>query len=222
MKTLLLIALSIVSITAQALPGDDCPGAQILFGRWAFNRQFTKADGCLVQATPIEKRQLVYREYVFDQSGRFLIFDSTDGPFETATSQHNYFILPAKYVPSMEIDGEQMIVTSASGTRFAFSKESPEIVNVSDDIVITATSSTVRNYTGILLDTGRKVGTRAYRNKTGISHFSKNGRKICSIRNAELFAYADPLTGEEYYQPIFRYPEPGRIEAFLSQRCPNQ
>lgn len=211
-----------------ALEGENCPAEQVLWGPWVFNRQYSMADGCLVQVTPLEKPALVYREYVFDENGRWLVFDSIDGPYETATAQQNFFLFPAVLPPRFERRGEQMVVIMANGGEVFFSATSRFVDStgaglvISEDPQVDLTSGghlRIEKYDAILLDTGWKIGDRAYRDPQASSRLLKTGSAPCSIVNADLFAYRDPITGEEYYQPRFKYPEPERLRAFVQRAC---
>lgn len=218
-------------LSAVALPGDNCPAEQIVWGPWMFNRQFTMADGCLVQATPIHKsgkKGLVYREYVFDESGRFMVFNSTDGDYETATAQRNFILLPAVRPPEMKVVGDQMRVTLASGHEVQFRKDSAFVQSSGVGLVVRDLEKVdltaggnfqILSYDGVLLDTGWMVGGRSSRRPEAESQFSIPGEPACKVSNQEIFLYHDPVTREEYYQPLFKYSDPRALEAFLVARC---
>lgn len=212
---------------AFALPGDNCPSEQQLFGKLAFNRQFTVADGCLVQVTPIDKNGLVYREYVFDESGRLMVFNSVDGPYETATSQKSLFLLPVAAPPFMRIEGDRMVVTAANGSRFFFARDSAFVQGSSEDLEIAESQkvdlSSGGNFevksSGILLDAGWAIGDRSYRNELADSRFLKAGHDSCVVKNSEIFAFKDPFTGQEFYQPLLKVTSAELLAAFLAERC---
>lgn len=230
MKALLLL-LALASTPAHAgLLGDDCKAEQILLGNWAFNRQFSMADGCLVQATPIDKHGLFYREYVFDQSGRFLVFDSNAGSFETSTGQQNFFLFPATSAPRLEKTAAGVTVTLANGSQVLFTADSPFIAGTSPDLEVqevkeirlAAGNLKILRAPGVLLDTGWTLGDRSYRNRDGASTFRKirSGKEeTCLMLNDSLFLYVDPVTREPYYQPIFRFLDPSSLSEFLTSSC---
>lgn len=222
-----MIIVSAFSVTAQALPGDDCPYRQVFFGKWAFNRFFTMADGCLLQVTPIHKPTQIYREYVTDQSGRLMVFNSTPGTYETATSQRNFFFFPVVTVPDFKQVGERMVVQMANGSELQFSGDSDFVLGTSQDLQLKDNGQIglspgggveIVNYKGIMLDAGWIIGDRGHRDREAISVFSVPGVGKCRFKNREIFDYEDPITREPYYQPIFKFPDLGSLEAFLAKR----
>ena len=212
----------------SALPGDNCPREQVFLGRWMFNRLFTMADGCLIQVTPLEKRGLVYREYVFSESGQMLIANSVDGPVETSLSYRVYLLLPSGIVPMMKLEGDRMVITMANGSRAAFRGDYPFIDEISSDLRIQEEPAIdmapgghfeIVRSNGVVLDTGWALGNRAYKDPKGVSVFKRPGQPDCKVANDSIFAYFDPLTREPYPQPIFMYGAPEALTAFLNRRC---
>lgn len=193
------------------------------------NRMFSMADGCLVQVSPIDKHGQVYREYVFDEQGRFLIFDSLSGPYETSTAQQNYFLLPLQGPPTVQSNSETVTITLANGSQISFSKDSSYIASTSSDLAIEEKKEVslqdgnliFKKFPGILLNAGWQIGERKYRDPSAASIFSvmaENGViKNCSIVNEQIFQYVNPVTREPLYQPILRYTDEASLRDFLAQ-----
>jgi hypothetical protein len=197
---------------ADLLP---CDSQQILHGKWAINRFFTMADGCLVQVTPIDKPNLTYREYVFDQMGRFAIFNSTPGSYEEATAMQSYFLLPVIQTPQIQKVSEEIVeiilhsgetVKIAKNDLFLQSIEGRGIRYQEEKAVglMPGGGFQILTHDELFIDAGWKIGNRSYRDSTRSSRLQWNG-KSCWILNSILFVYYDSLTGEELYQPALRW-----------------
>lgn len=197
---------------AQKLLGEDCPREQILNGYWAFHRFFTVGNGCLVQVTPIHKTTMIYREYVFYQSGRIVIFDSTPGTYETATSQRSYYLLPATQAPQLEQRGREVVVTTASGEQALFNDsdifmldfrgrgliyKEEKVIDLSPEGHFQILSSQFP-----FIDAGWKIGTFAHSDPNSYSTLVFPGDIRCGIKNNFIFQYYDLITKEALYHPL--------------------
>lgn len=218
------------SFASDEMLGMNCyPSEQIVYGNWVFNRQYTMADGCIVQATPLDKNGLVYREYVFDERGRMMIFNSADaGAFETSTSQRTYYLLPTVSTPKFEMSGDHVVVTMANGSRAYFNRTEGIIESFSADIVVQEKpifdlapggNFEVIHYGGVLLDSGWAIGDRSTRDPSGESQFYIKGTALCSVTNSKLFQYEDPVTLQKHYQPILMLPQAQALDAYVSELC---
>jgi hypothetical protein len=218
------------SFADEQMQGMNCyPSQQIVFGNWVFNRQYTIADGCIVQVTPLDKNGLIYREYVFDEKGRMMVFNSADaGVYETSTSQRNFYFLPAVATPTIEMIGDLVVVTMANGSKVNFNSKSGIIDSLSSDIIIDEKPIfdlfpgghfEVVRYNGVWLDAGWAVGYRSTKDPIGKSQFYIDGRLQCSVTNSEIFQYEDPLTRQKHYQPILMLPQGKALNDYISGRC---
>lgn len=213
--------------------GFECNTQQILMGNWAINRFFTMADGCLVQVTPIHKPNLTYREYVFDQMGRFTIFNSTQGDYETSTSMRTYFFFskdPTEKNSTPKVQqrnentvqvtlisgeiitfrGDNAFIESIQGSGFQYQEEKRIHLNEGGGFEILANDE-------LFIDAGWKIGGRSYRDRTASSTVIWKG-KSCSIPNENLFVYVDSTTGEELYQPALRW-NLEQMQAWFLESC---
>lgn len=193
-----------------------------------FNRQFTKADGCLVQVTPIGKTGMTYREYVFDQSGRMMVFNSISGPYETSTSQKTFFLLPARIAPRFEELKDRVVVTMADGSRAIFTEPSRFVDSFEGPLqardlgridLSEGGNFELISYSGIYIDAGWKIGNRSYRDPEGFSKFYWNNSLMCRAQNSEIFVYVDPVTREPLYQPMLKLQTRDQLRQFIANSC---
>ncbi len=210
---------ALFTVTSPAVE-FECDTQQILMGNWAINRFFTMADGCLVQVTPIQKPNLTYREYVFDQMGRFTIFNSTPGDYETATSMRTYFFFSKdpkekSVTPKVKqrnenfaevtlisgetitFRGDNSFIESIEGNGFQFKEEKWIHLNKGGGFEVLSNDE-------LFIDAGWKIGGRSYRDRSATSTVLWKGTS-CPIPNENLFVYVDSTTGEELYQPALRW-----------------
>lgn len=228
-KWVVLLTVIFSGVYASAEIGDDCSYEQHIIGPWVFNRQFTVGDGCLVQVTPLEKPNLQYREYVFDQWGRMLVFNSTPGQdYATSTAQRNFFLLPVRQAPTLKREGDVMIVTMASGIQVEFGGASILPKSRTPGFELRETGGVDLNPGGgleitafpeFLLDTGWALGGRAYLQSEARSGLSYQGGRVCLALNRNLFILKDPFTGEAFYQPRLRCDQSECLQNYLRDAC---
>ena len=223
----LFVALNLINpkkSNAQLI-GENCPTQQTISGQYMINKFFTLSWGCLVQVTPINKSTMIYREYVFDEGGRFLVFNSTPGQYETSTGMRVFYLFPKIGLPEVKIVGSKIEITTSSGLKVVIPNQSSFIESISglefsDNQKIELSSSggfEIKSYPHIYLDTGWKVGGQAYRDPLGKSVFVDAKNQRCEVNNFEIFIY-DELQSPE---PYMFYQSNEAVYGFLSLRCPN-
>jgi hypothetical protein len=222
------LTLSTIALSNPLDSLENCKTQQILHGKWAINRFFTMADGCLVQVTPIDKPNQIYREYIFDQMGRFAIFNSIQGSYETATSMKSYFLFPVVQTPSIEKISDKIVeVTLATGEKAQFDSQDLFLFSLNGKGIQYKEEKKVSLVEGgafeilahdeIYIDAGWKIGDRSYRDSSKSSRLYLNG-KSCWISNSTLFVYSDSFTGQELYQPALRW-NLSQLKGWFSENC---
>jgi hypothetical protein len=222
---LILLSPSVSPFAFAEKVGDNCLYSQEISGDTVVNHFFTLSIGCLVQVTPLNKPELHYREYVFDERGRFLVFNSLPGDYETATGRRNFFFFPRKQPPSFVLGSDgNPVVTLSSGQEVTFNAASARIaafsgVQFTENPAVTLDDQggvEIQRFPGILLDTGWKIGGPAYHDALGSSTFRDPAGKTCTVKNEEIFDYKDAI----YDEPLFKYQTDKELELYLSRRCP--
>lgn len=217
-----LISLFTISTAHAAF---DCKYEQMNAGVTAAAHFYTTTMGCVVNIAPINKPNQVYREYYFDERGRFLVFDSVGGPWETSVGYRSYFIFPRGHEPSFKHNTNgSFSVLLASGASISVSSESSRIMefpgyvfNESEQVNLSSSSFDIISHPGILLDTGWRLARAPYYDSGEESFFSDPAGKKCSVVNDEVFDYVNTIYGE----PLFRFQSEEKLAEFLSARCPS-
>lgn len=210
---------------SSAQAAFDCKYEQMNANATAAAHFFTATLGCVVNITPIDKPNQVYREYYFDERGRFLIFDSVNGSWETSTGYRSYFIFPRGHEPNFKHNSNGgFLVQLASGTSITISTESSRIIefpgyvfNESQQVDLSSSSFEISSHPGILLDTGWRLARASYFDSGEKSVFSDPSGKKCNVVNDEIFDYVNAIYGE----PLFRFQSEEKLADFLSFRCPD-
>lgn len=220
--------------TANAqLVGENCPTSQILSGKYMVNTFFTRSWGCLIQITPIDKPDMTYREYIFDEGGRLLVFNSTTGPFETATGMRVFYLFPRKYIPAARVVDKKIEIFMSNGSvakipDTSFWIESIQGISFFDDQKIGLDAQggfEITNYDQVYLDTGWKIGGQAYRDPLGKATFVDSKNQKCEVNNFEIFVYAEnesrgPFVKDDSPEPYLLYQSDESLYEFLQLRCP--
>jgi hypothetical protein len=220
---LLFIFSSMISLQARAwLP---CEYSFVKAnGSWSA-RFATVGLGCVVQMTPKEKPEMRYREYWFDERGRFLVYSSIgEGDPLLFSGTRSYFLFPRKQQLSVALNNEgRPTVTLASGDQIVFSEDNGRIVSFpgefteSEDVTFENLGGVeIKAFKGIVLDSGWKVGVEAYKSPEAHSFFVDESGRKCLVRNNEVFFYENMYYGE----PNLTYPDDASLATFLKARCP--
>lgn len=217
-----MFALLLLASTAFAA---QCEYKQEFYGEMVANRFYTMSLGCVAQITPRNKPELVYREYYFDERGRFLVFQSLPGSYETATATRSYFLFPRKQEPtfSRTADGSIEVRMASGGAVYLSAQEAKVLsmpgLNFSEPAggrLEREAFLSIEKYPGLLLDTGWKIGATGYSDRNATSEFRDSAGHACSVSNSEIFDYVNILYGE----PTFYYETDAKLAAFLKERCP--
>lgn len=219
----ILLVHAIFSLSAAAAP--QCQSNQSITDQTVANRFYTVTLGCLVNVTPLHKPGLIYREYYFDERGRFLIFDSVTGPAESASGYKSYFLFPRRNEPNFTIlpDGNVSVLLANGQSALLSSSSSRLIQMTGSDFYETAQPEIhsqafeLKFYRGIWLRTGWAAGRAAYLNAAGKSSFVDQNGIVCDVGNEEIFDYVNMI----YSEPVFYFQSDLKLAEFLTNRCPN-
>ncbi len=221
-----LTAITFFLSAAVQAQGQNCPDTQDLWGGRMFNSFYTINNGCLVQVSPIEKPNLVYREYIFDEGGRMVIANSIEGDdMNRSLGERAFWLFPRGGVPKIKVGKDEVVVTFSGGQVVRFNATTPFIagfdgVQFNESPVIGLQEQggfEFVKYPGIYLDGGWKIGGLAYRDSTKTSEFVDSAGKRCMVANTEIFDYESVL----YSEPILKFQTDDSLFAFLRTRCPN-
>lgn len=221
---IMFILLIQVVFSLSALAAQQCPYNQSISNEAVANRFYTVSMGCLVSVTPLHKPDLVYREYYFDERGRFLVFDSVAGPAETATGYKSYFLFPRKNEPNFDVQANGNIsVLLANGEKADFSSSSSRIIQIaggefseSANPQIHEQAFELKSYRGIWLRSGWAMGKAAYLDAERNSTFADQDGHTCEVKNTEIFDYVNMI----YSEPVFYFQSDLKLAEFLKSRCP--
>lgn len=195
-------------------------------GATTVSRLATTALGCLVWVTPMKKPDLTYREYLFDERGRFLVYTSTPGPDTTSTGYRSYFLFPRKQNPDFRVaDDGSLAVTLSTGQTMTFSTETSRIRSFPSGLFTESPEIRLDNGSGvelqstggIFLDAGYRIGTISYADLNAAAVFHDSKGNVCAIRIGEVFSNINTYYGE----PNFLFPTDRELAAFLARRCPD-
>ncbi len=213
--------------TATALQ-DESICQDIVERRGSIQLQMIPArDGtvCYVSVHNRKAENLTYRDYLFTSDGELMVFNSLGFGDESQTAgAREFFMFPRlRKTPTYEWNDEarRLIVTTVNGNKASFDYEDAELVEMTGATVQRAPEIRpdnrggveIKNYQGLLLDAGFKLGSAPTGVSSAYSLFTDKQQKTCRVQNRELFKYTSD--GDV----IFRYSDAG-LKSFLRNRCP--
>jgi len=213
-----------VSLNAFAAT-NDCPADQVIGAGFVANRFDTVAYGCMVQVTPQQKPDMLYREYWLDERGRFMVFVSVPGDdLDQATGTRTYFLFPRQTTPVLLLAQNGDLTVSLGAGEAVFAAKTAQLQSLPGQIQVASQISLenqggleITSFKGLVMDAGWKVGTQSYKDPAGLSVFTDAGNHKCQIKNDEFFFYENMYYGE----PNLKYPDDASLAEFLKTRCPN-
>ena len=182
-------------------------------------------DRCFVSAQSNAVNGLVYRSYGFYSNGLLMVFSSYgDGDdLSTLTSAREFYFFPRLRHPGVEKDAaaKTLTVIMSDGGRFTFDTAKGELASVDRGDVSVAPRVDPADrggvefprYNGLVLDVGFRMGESPAGRRNGDSTFRSAHGQTCTVKNSELFAYAD---GDHR----FKFDD-AALKVFLRGRCPN-
>jgi hypothetical protein len=179
---------------------------------------------CYVAIDPIDTTGMVYRGVTFFGDGLMMVFSSygEGGTNTTMTSAREFFFFPRTGAPALEMDeaAGTVSVVMADGGRVHIEPSTAQIksfargsVTVSPRIDPAERGGVeVTAYTGLMLDAGFRKGESPSGRANAESTFRDALGRTCTVKNSELFAYAN---GEHE----LKYTD-AQLSGWLKTRCP--
>ncbi len=179
---------------------------------------------CYLSIGPRNVVEMKYRDYLFDNSGQFMIFNSYgEGPSSSYTGSRTFYLFPIKFeYPDYSVEengdvivrmvsGHEMRISAANYTVVSFTpgsfKESVVSPKNKGGLEIMPTA-------GFWVDGGFKLGGTGFDNRNAKSKFaSASSKEICTLANKEFLGYAsDGNYGMKYQKE--------ELKNFLAKKCP--
>lgn len=182
--------------------------------------------GCFVTVNPTTPQGLVYRSFLFDDAGLFMIFDSLgNGPESEATGAREFYFFPRKTNEvTYHYDSPSQIlrVKTPSGKVFVFNTKKAILVSASNSTLAIDYEVNGKNNGGLefikndgfYLDLGYKIGQSPSQDPKRKVSFKDTNKNSCVVKNSDIFNY----TLDQ--DVIFKYQDAQLLE-FLKTTCPN-
>lgn len=214
--TLLIGALFYGSLASAEFTNGKCD--YVLTGNKVIqvNRQWDPATRtCFLSISPRNVVNLTYRDFYFDNSGRFMVFNSYGpGPDSTHTGARDFFLFPIESdYPDYSFEpNDDLIVKMVSGHQLRISGKDFSLVSLSSGKVSEKPVSTknaggveITLQTGFWMDTGFRLGGLNIADAAKRTLFkSAKQTSVCSMKNNLFMDYTHPddpefrLTGDAF------------------------
>lgn len=165
------------------------------------NRQWWPSSRtCFISVHPRQVKDLKYRDYFFDNTGRFMVFNSYgEGPDSTHTGARDFFLFPVvnDYPDFSFEDNGDVLVKMVSGHTLRVSGKDFSLVSLSDGTVKEKPLSTknaggieISLKKGFWLDTGFRLGGLNIANPAKTTSFkSPKTSEACAVTNKTFMSY---------------------------------
>lgn len=233
MLKLILFTLSLISSAAVAqakFTGQDCnKGSQDTPDSTSVSLLKTQVQKCMVWTSPINKPEMIYRDFIFDERGIFTIFVSVTGDDDNKfTGKRAFMFFPRVQEPSYKIEGDKITVELASRKHVVLSAKTAGIISIEDATIEIAEKINLENnggveiksYKGLYLDFGWELGHAAYFNPKRTSTFKDAHGKSCPVANTDLFKYGEFVEKNMYGEPEFKFEDNKQLIEYLEDTCP--
>lgn len=188
------------------------------------------ADGmssgkCFVSISSMLSTHLIYRSYGFFNNGLLMVFNSYgDGEDNNPnlTSAREFYFFPRTGALALEMDKQAgtVSVVMSDGGRVHIDPATAQIrsfargsVTVSPRIDPADRGGVeITSYTGLMLDAGFRMGESPAGRPNADSTFRDALGRLCTVKNNELFAYANGDHELKYTD--------AQLSAWLRTRCP--
>lgn len=189
------------------------------------NRQWDDVKrNCFISVTPRNIVNLKYRDYYFDTSGRFMVFNSYGaGPSETSTGARDFFLFPiTEDYPDYSFEPNQdVIIKLVSGHQLRISGKDFSLVSLSNGTVKEKPLSSKNNggveiklTKGFWLDAGFRLGGLNIANPDKLTVFQTGKSSTgCSLKNNIFMDYKDKEN------PEFKFIGDPFVQ-FIKSQCP--
>ena len=184
-------------------------------------------DGCLMSVHPRDAFQtLIYRDFLFDEDGLFMVFNSY-GPGDesktTAAREFRFFPRGKRDMTySHDAATSRLSVTTPSGKVFVFNSQKGILVSISGSKITQDYNINPNNKGGIeivsndglLLDGGFTVGQSPSQNPKRKLTFRDTRGQECQLANGDVYRYSSD--GDVF----FRYDD-AQLKSYMQSRCSN-
>jgi len=181
------------------------------------------AEGCAILIAPADPAGLVFRQYLLDGSGLFMVFDSVSGPEDSSTGARSYFFFPRRKSASYRfLNDGRLEVGAASGQAFFFSPKTARLesvpgVSYAEDPMVSMNNNggvEISRAGGVWLDTGWQTGSASFAHPERTSVFHDAVGNSCPVSNADVF------TNDKNGNPSFNFQTAAALALFLRRNCP--
>jgi hypothetical protein len=227
MKLFVSLLVFLAAFSAQSatpMPTPTCEEKYEIFD----NTQVQMTPGsnnCYLSIHPRNVFDLVYRDFLFDTKGIFMIFNSYGkGPDSSSTGAREYYFFPrtkASFDVQYNATAKLLAVQLPSGKTAVFNTEKSILVSISgttftQDFDVNANNKGGIEITandGLMMDGGFRVGQSPSQSPKDKTVFKDAEQNVCGLVNSDVYKY----TSES--DVIFKYNDT-QLKAFLKKKCP--
>lgn len=223
MKIILLLILAFIATTANAQSELEKSCSKFYERTPALNyyRQFLTPDFCFISVTPQDTISMIFRSYLFSNTGAFMVFNSYGhGEDAKNTGARVYYFFPRTNIPERKLAGNKLSIQTSSPTAIInFNGKTGEIESMNNSNFSVASQINAQNqggveiktHKGLMLDVGFAQGHDPSLDKARIVKFQDHLGTQCTMRADEIFTY---VNGDALL------PTDTEMKVFLSSRCP--
>jgi hypothetical protein len=218
-------AMSFLLLTSsQVFASAHCPDKFEVFDNTTV-QTLAGNTGCFVTVNPRNVYDLIYRSFLFDDSGLFMIFDSLgNGPESETTGAREFYFFPRKIKEvsyQYDASAQRLNVTTPSGKIFVFNTEKAILVSATNSTLAIDYDVNGKNKGGVefvkndglYLDLGFKMGQSPSQDPNDKVTFKDTKQNSCVVKNSDIFKY----TLDQ--DVIFKYDD-AQLGKFLKRTCP--
>jgi hypothetical protein len=210
--------------STPALDNSTCQDRVERGGSIQVQMRPTGNGDCFVSVSDFKKDSMIYRGYVFAADGNLMVFNSFGtGPVSETTGAREFYTFPRRFkYPSFTWDQEQraLKVISTTGDEYYFDFDSAQLKGQSKAEVYVASEVTkgnaggveIKNYKGLILDAGFKMGSAPTSNPRGKVKFTDEVGKTCELTVGDIFSY------REDGDPYVKFSDKN-LASFLKKKC---
>lgn len=227
LSVLIATTLSFIANAQQSKEFTNAKCEEVLIGSGdiQINRQWDVANRvCFISVTPRNITNLKYRDYYFDNTGHFMVFNSYgEGPNSTTTAARDFYLFPIiNDYPDYSINANGDVeIKMVSGHILKISQANFSILSFTPGSFTEKPVSPnnnggleIRPKSGFWFDAGFMMGNTPLskpKNKTKIQ--SAKSSQICLVQNSEYLNYLP------YDEIEFKFTGLA-LDTFVKQKCP--
>lgn len=201
----------------------DCADFHYYEQNVQFSRQSPDGNTCWLSVNP-DGRRLVYRNYLFDQDGLMMVFNSYgNGSNTTHTGARVFYFLPVyPLAPTVFFNQDHALVTTSANYHLIMDTQSGRWTQVSDGQIKEDSRIRRDNRGGVelssfknilLLDAGFTLGRDPRWNSQNSSRLVDKNNQSCDIKNELIYKY------DSQGDIQMRYPNMSELYQFLVLQC---